>query len=58
MANGKLFIFLKNSYVLEFKINGEIDNVIKLSSKINSQPIFVNKSILFFNNKNKIIILN
>jgi hypothetical protein len=58
LANNKLFIFLKNSYVLEFNINGNIDNVIKLPSKINSHPLFIDKSLLFLNNKNKIIIVN
>lgn len=57
-ANDKLFIFLKNSYVLELKINGNIDNIVKLPSKINSHPIFVNKSMIFLNSKNKITIIN
>ena len=58
MANNKLFIFINKKYLAFFNINGQIENVIKLPSKINSNPVFINGSIIYLDNKNKIIILN
>ena len=40
MLNGKIFIFLKNSYVIKFELNGNIEKIVKLPFKINSNPIF------------------
>jgi hypothetical protein len=58
IINNKLFIFLKNSYLLKFNINGNIEAVEKFKDKIYSQPIFVNESLLYLNKKNKILIIN
>ena len=58
MANNKLFIFINKKYLAFFNINRQIENVIKLPSKINSNPVFINGSIIYLDNKNKIIILN
>ena len=58
ILNNKLFIFLKNSYVVKFTINGSIENIVKLPEKIKSFPIYVSESIVFLNNKNKLIILD
>ena len=58
MANNKLFVFLKNSYLLKFKVNGEIENVIKLPSKLNSYPIFIDGSMLYLDRSQKISIIN
>ena len=58
LANNEIIIFLKNSYILNYKINGKLKDVKKLPSKINSQPIFINSSLLFLNKKNKILILD
>lgn len=52
MVNGELFIFLKNSYLLKFSVQGELKNIFKLPNKLNSNPIFVNNS-LFYVDKNK-----
>ena len=57
-ANNKIIILLKNSYILEFKINGSLIDIFKLSSKINSNLIFIDNSILFLDRKNKLIVLS
>ena len=57
IANNKIMIFLKNSYVLEFEINGNLENIFKLPNKINSNTIFIDNSIYYINHKNKLLIL-
>lgn len=58
LLNNDIFLFLKNSYYLNLSSTAKIQNIKKLSNKINSFPIFINDSIIYFNTKNKIIILN
>ena len=58
LLNNKLFVFLKNSYVVKFNVNGKIGEITKLPTKIITFPIFVNESIMFLNNKNKLTVLN
>ena len=58
MANNYLYIFLKNSYFLKLNLNGEIQNVKKLSSKLKTHPIFVNNSLMFLNKKNRLIVID
>ena len=58
IINNKIFVFLKNSYLLKFNINGNLEKINKLSSKINTQPIFIEGSIFYVNNKNKLIIVD
>tara|TARA_B100001063_G_scaffold217592_1_gene220364 strand:- start:79 stop:1407 length:1329 start_codon:yes stop_codon:yes gene_type:complete len=58
LINNEITIFLKNSYVLNFKINGQIKSVKKLPTKIKSFPILIDKFIYFLNNKKKLIILS
>ena len=58
ILNGKIFIFLNNSNILIFDINGKFDRKMKLPSKIHSFPISIESSILFLDNKNKLIVLN
>ena len=58
LVNNKIFVFLKNSYTIKFRLNGEIDEIIKLPSKINSQPIFIDNYLMFLNKKNQLIVLN
>ena len=50
-------ILLKNSYFLEFNINGNLEGVFKLKNKINSNLIFLDNSILYLDHKNKIVII-
>ncbi len=56
--NDGLLIFLKNSYALQLSINGKIQKVIKLPSKINTLPIFIKNQILFTDSNNKITVMN
>ena len=58
MINNKLFIFLKNSYILKFDIYGNLENIDKLPSKIKSQPIFIDSSLLYLDVKNKLSIID
>ncbi len=58
LVNNKIFIFLKNSYVLKFLVNGELEQVIKLPSKINTQPIIVSDKIIYLDNKNKLLLID
>ena len=56
-ANDKILIQLKNSYIVEFDIKGDIINIFKFQNKINSKLIFIDNSILYLNKKNKLIVL-
>ena len=58
IANNYLYIFLKNSYFLKINFNGEIQSVQKLSSKFKTYPIFVDNSLMFINNKNKLVVID
>ena len=58
LVNNKIFIFLNNSYVLKFLVNGELEQVIKLPSKINTQPIIVSDKIIYLDNKNKLLLID
>ncbi len=58
IVNSDLYLFLNNSYLVKFATNGKIKNIIKLSSRPNSYPIFINDSIIYLDNKNKLIITN
>ena len=54
LSNDKILIFLQNSYILRFNINGNLEKVIKLPTPIKSNPIFIKNSIAFLDKKNKI----
>ncbi len=56
--NDGLLIFLKNSYILQLSVNGKIQRIVKLPSKINTNPIFIKNQILFADNNNKITVMN
>ena len=58
MVNSQIFILLQNSYLLELKVNGNLKNIFRLPEKVNSNLLFIDNSILYFNQKNKLIILN
>ena len=58
VANNKIFIFLNNSYFLKFNISGKLENVNKLPTKINTQPILINGSLLYLDNKNQISLVD
>ena len=58
ILNSKIFIFLNNSKILTFDVNGKFIEVRKLKSKIHSHPIIIEKSILYIDKKNKLVVLN
>ena len=58
MLNNNLFIFLDNSYYIIFNANGKIQDVKKLPEKLGTFPIFINESIIYLNNKNKLVIVD
>ena len=58
ILNNKIFVFLENSYLLIFNINGKLEEVRKLPAKINTSPIFVDSKILYISKKNKLIVIN
>ena len=58
MLNNNLFIFLHNSYVIKFDTMETIQDIYKLPNKLGSSPIFINESILYLNNKNRLVVLN
>ena len=58
MVNNKLFIFLKNSFLLKFDLNGNLENIDKLPHKLNTFPIIIDGSIVYFDYKNKLTAVN
>ncbi len=57
-VNNDLYVFLNNSYLVKFSSIGNITNISKLPSKMRTFPIFINDSILYLNNRNRLIILD
>ncbi len=58
LVNNKIYIFLKNSYVLKFTIEGNLKEIIKLKSKLGSNPIILNNSLIYLDTKNKLRIIS
>ena len=58
MLNNEIFIFLKNSYVLNLGINGNLKEIRKFPSSISSLPIIIDDKILYLNNKGKVLFIN
>ena len=58
IINNDVFLFLDNSYLVKFSSVGRIKEISKLPSKLDSLPIFINDSIIFLNNKNKLVLVN
>ena len=58
IVNNNLFFFLNDSRLLKLGLNGNFKELIEINSKINSNILFVDNSILFLNNKNKLIMLD
>ena len=56
--NNKIFVILKNSYSLKFDVYGTLEEIKKLPSKIKTQPIFINSSIMYLDFKNRLSIIN
>ncbi len=58
IVDDNLYLFLKNSYVIKISMSGIIQQIDKLPSKLGTFPIFINNSIVYLNNKNRLIILD
>ena len=58
IINSDVFLFLNNSYLVKFSSAGRIKDIQQLSSRLGSFPIFINESIIYLNNKNKLMIVN
>jgi outer membrane protein assembly factor BamB len=58
ILSDKIFIFLKNSYILKFDIYGNLEQIDKLPKKLNSNPIFIDKSLIYVDFKNKVSVVN
>ena len=58
LSNDKILIFLQNSYILRFNMNGDLEKVIKLPTQIKSNPIFIKNSVAFLDKKNKISLID
>ena len=58
LVNNDLFLFLNNSYLVKFTSNGRIKDIVRMPSELSSNPIFINDSIIYLDNKNKLIITN
>ena len=51
-------MFLENSYLVKFDLTGNLIDIMKLPSKLNSRLLFINNNIMYINKSNKIILLN
>tara|TARA_E500000178_G_scaffold287785_1_gene290173 strand:+ start:1379 stop:2704 length:1326 start_codon:yes stop_codon:yes gene_type:complete len=58
ISNSSIYVFLKNSYLLIFNINGDLEKITKLPTKIYSQPIFVNGNMMYLTSNGSLSILN
>ena len=58
LLNDQVTIFLNNSYFLQINKIGNLKDIKKLPTKLNSSPIFVNESIVYINNQNKLSFVN
>ena len=58
IVNNKIFIFLKNSFLLKFDLNGNLENIDKLPYKLNTFPIIIDGSMVYFDFKNRLTAVN
>ena len=58
IQNNKINLFLKNSEVIKFNLRGKLETIKKIETKINSNIIIIDGSILFLDSKNRFIVLN
>ena len=58
LVNNKIFVFLKNSFLLKFELNGNLLNITKLPNKMNTSPIFIDGSMVYFDFKNRLTVIN
>ena len=58
IVNNKIFIFLKTLFYLKFDFNGKIKNINKLPNKLNTFPIIIDGSMVYFDFKNRLSVVN
>ncbi len=58
IVNDRILVFLQNSYVLDFTVDGNLKKISKLPSKMKSQPMIVNEKMIYFDFKNKVSVIN
>ena len=58
LVNSNIFLFIKNSHIVKLDIKGNLLEVTKVPSNLNSQPIFIDNSLLYLDKKNKLLIVN
>lgn len=58
LVNNKIFVFLKNSFLLKFDLKGNLVNITKLPNKMNTSPIFINGLMVYFDFKNRLTFIN
>jgi len=58
LINSQVYVFLDNAFVVKLSLDGVIKDIFKLPKKMDSNPIFIENSLIYLNNKNKIVILN
>ena len=58
MFNNKLFLFLKNSYVLKLNIDGDLRKVEKLPAKLSTNPISIDNQIIYLDYSNKLSVID
>ena len=56
ILSNKIYIFLNNSKLLIYNFKGEMKQIKKFPNKINTQPIFINNSIIALDFNNKLFI--
>ena len=58
LVNNQIYIFLKNSYIIQVDMDGNISSIQKLKESVNSIPIFIDSSLVYLDSKNKLIIVD
>ena len=58
IVNNSIYLFLNKPYILKINFSGDLLKVFKVKNNIYSNPIFVNNSIFYLDDKNKLVILN
>lgn len=58
ILNNDINIFLENSKVLNFDINGQFKKITDLPNKFYTKPILIENSMLFLNNGKKLVVIN
>ena len=58
ILNDQIYIFLENSYMINYFSHGQINQIRRLPSKMLSMPIFVENSVIYLGKKKKINVIN